>query len=237
MANYTKKEQFDLIRSGKFGYEKLKEIDNQYEDVCMEALKISANAIEYINNPTEEMKIIAVKNWGHTIRHINNPTEEMKLLAIKNNGWAIRYIEGVNYEGCFNSIAYMLENLDKVIIDYENSKIKNVIFLVAGMELEDYFPEYDIEYNGLKIDGYNENGNNEIFKLPISIFNKLKKYLINCNSDNCFIFDNSVDIETFKEFAVTDNTLIYLDYNEDNSSDLYKILANKTIGVDSLLLR
>ena len=67
MPIYTKEEQFKLIEKD---WESLIKIDNQYEEVCLEAVKINAYALEYVKEQTPKICLEAVKKDGWVLRYV-----------------------------------------------------------------------------------------------------------------------------------------------------------------------
>lgn len=43
------------------GFDDIKYIENPNEKVCLEAVRLNGNNIQYIKNPTDEMKILMLK--------------------------------------------------------------------------------------------------------------------------------------------------------------------------------
>jgi hypothetical protein len=74
------------------------ELNNQTEEVQLEAVKKNGFAIQYIKNPSKEVQLEAVKRNGSAIRYIKKPSEEVQLTAVKNDGLAIYYIKNPSKE-------------------------------------------------------------------------------------------------------------------------------------------
>ena len=67
----------------------IKDIDNQYKEVCLEAVKQNGEALEYVKEQTPEICIAAVKQNGDALQYVKEQTKEICLEAVKQNGYAI----------------------------------------------------------------------------------------------------------------------------------------------------
>lgn len=101
MANYTKEEQIEMIKNN---FENLKEIDNQYEDVCLQAVRENGYALKYVKNPTLEICLEAVRQNGYALEFVKEQKYEIALEAVKQNGWALEYIEEQTPEICLEAV-------------------------------------------------------------------------------------------------------------------------------------
>lgn len=66
MANYTKEEQLQLIKDK---WSNLKNIDNQYEEVYIEAIDINIGALKYVKEQTEDICLEAVKSQVYILNN------------------------------------------------------------------------------------------------------------------------------------------------------------------------
>ena len=55
----------------------LKQIHNQTEEICLEAVKQNGGALYFVKNQTEEMCIEAVKHDWRLVTHVRNQTEKV----------------------------------------------------------------------------------------------------------------------------------------------------------------
>lgn len=74
----------------------IKEIENLYEEVCLDVVKVSGYNISLIpsNKQTMNVCLQAVRKNGSSIQCLpeEKQTEEICLTAVKQNGWAIQWI-------------------------------------------------------------------------------------------------------------------------------------------------
>ena len=68
MGIYTKEEQFELIEKD---WRNLKDIENQYADVCIKAVKQNRFALKYVKDQTEDICLEAVKQNGLVLEYID----------------------------------------------------------------------------------------------------------------------------------------------------------------------
>jgi hypothetical protein len=91
----------------KIGYPLLFILKNQNIELCMEAINqkyYTCEAMKEIINQTEELCIEAVKNNGMSLQFVKNQTHEICLLAVKQNGMALQFVKNQNQEICLSAV-------------------------------------------------------------------------------------------------------------------------------------
>ena len=101
MGIYTKEEQFELIKDD---WNNLEKIDNQYEEVCLEAIKQNGLALQYVKEQTQELCLEAVKQDGIALKYVEEQNNELCLTAVKQNGHAVRYVKYQTHEICLEAV-------------------------------------------------------------------------------------------------------------------------------------
>ena len=210
MPIYTKEEQFKLIEKD---WESLIKIDNQYEEVCLEAVKINAYALEYVKEQTPKICLEAVKKDGWVLRYVKEQTEEMCLEAIKQEGANIQYVKNKTPKLCFYAflndydllnLKYMKQGIYEFI---DNQTLENKIFSSKRFEVKNenfyYVDEQSLIY--------------------------LKDYLLT-QINNKYILDDNIDVEILKDIALSNNELIIVDTG--NIKNIHKKLANRIVKED-----
>lgn len=128
MPNYTKEEQFKLIDRGVFGWANLQEIDNQYEEVCLAAIKKNGLALRYVKEQTPEICLEAVKQNVRVLQYVKEQTPEICLTAVKNYGYTLRYVKEQTPEICLaavkengNTLVYVKEQTPELCLEAINN--------------------------------------------------------------------------------------------------------------------
>ena len=93
LNNQTEEIQLEAVKQ--FG-PLIKYIFNPSEKVQLEAVKEDGDSIQYINNPSEDVQLEAVKNDGLSIQFIKNPSEKVQLEAVNDNKYSIQFIKDIN---------------------------------------------------------------------------------------------------------------------------------------------
>lgn len=210
MPFYTKEEQFELIRDSDIGWERLKQIDNQYEEVCLEAINQNALAIEYVKNKTDKLCLKAVQKYGPAINYIDNQKYKICVEAIKNTIWAVPYIKNLTKELLFLAISNFYDLQEDDNLNSNTFEIKNKIFFI-----QDY---YDSRYNF-----------DNILKINAMLFRSFENYLLNDNNNNCFIVEPSIDRSILSKIVCSNNTLIVAKEEDEELDPIYNTIANKIV--------
>ena len=101
-------------------------LNNENEEVQLEAVKQNGCSILFINNPSEKVQLEAVKEDGYSIQYIDNPSEKVQLKIIKQNGVYIKYInnpsEEIQLEAVKNNILAIryIKDKDNILNKYYN---------------------------------------------------------------------------------------------------------------------
>ena len=245
MPIYTKEEQFELIKEN---CENLRLIDNQYEDVCLEAVKKSVPALRhvkeqtlkicmaaldkswsafgYIRDLTPEICLAAVRENGILLLYIKEQTHELCLEAVKSNGLALDYVKEQTPEICLEAVKQ-----DGNALDYVKNKTPELCFYA-------FINDYDVDRvkkyikdnhikNKVFCDKNIKKLKNADFYFDYRSLKVLKEYLLKENSNNKYIFDDNADIDILKEISLSNNELVIIDTGE--IKDIHKMLANKII--------
>lgn len=100
-GNYTLEEQHEMIEED---WKNLKFILNQYEEVCIEAVKDNGLALLYVNNQPPEICLEAIKENGESLQYVSNQTPEICLEAVKEDGRALEYVKEQTIEICVEAV-------------------------------------------------------------------------------------------------------------------------------------
>lgn len=231
MTIYTKEKQFELIEQSPYA---LMEIENQYEEVCLKAVKKHGGALQYVKNPTENICIEAIKSHSCAFKYVKNPTEKICAEAIKTDSSLINSIKLKTPEICFYlyldnyNLHHKNKNIQKGVEEFiDTNKLENIIFCIQSESYPMYIYK-DLLPRENK-DKYT------ILNLNIEAFNNLEKFLIANNTNNNFIVDSKVDTDILKKIALSNNNLIIIKDNKfDNEYSLYTKLASEIISIDEL---
>jgi hypothetical protein len=82
----------------------LRYIDDQNEELCINAVIENPYAIQYVKNQTNKLCICAIENQPYTIQYIKDQTHELCMLALKYNPCVIGYIKNQTPELCIYAI-------------------------------------------------------------------------------------------------------------------------------------
>ena len=256
MGIYTKEEQFKLIREHPLN---LEQIDNQFEDVCLEAVKEVGYALQFVKVQTEEICLEAVKQYGTLLEYVKEQTPEICLEAVKQDGYALQYVkeqteniclEAVKYDGklikyvnnktpkiCLYAFLNDFKLLDNEYIQESIDKIiknkNNLNKIIFKREIYDYEDEFGYDYYQDKVKDLFNKEKYDFINIDLNSLNYLKEYLLNKNSKNHFILEDNVDyvdINLLKDIALSNNELIII--NTGKIKDFHKVLANKIIKGD-----
>ncbi len=61
-------------------------VKNQTEKICLEAVKQNGNALQYVKNQTKEICLAAILQDAYFMNHVKHQTEDLYLEAAKING-------------------------------------------------------------------------------------------------------------------------------------------------------
>jgi hypothetical protein len=89
-------ELLDVRKNG----ELLKYIDNQTEEICLEAVKKNGWALRYVKKQTPEICLAAVKENGWALQYVKEQTSEICLAAVKKAGTALEHVKEQTPEIC-----------------------------------------------------------------------------------------------------------------------------------------
>ena len=90
----------------------LKHVNNQTDEICLEAVRQNGYALARVHNQTDEICLEAVRQNGYALQCVHNQTEEICLEAVRQNGYALKFVENQTEEICLeavrqNSVALM----------------------------------------------------------------------------------------------------------------------------------
>lgn len=86
-----------LVKSGELS---LQYVENQTEEMCLEAVRRDGEALEYVKNQTEEICWEAILSVGGALEYVKNQTEEMCLEAVLSNGFNLICVKNQTEEIC-----------------------------------------------------------------------------------------------------------------------------------------
>ena len=207
MPMYTKEEQFKLIEED---WENLKLIENQYEEVCLEAVKQHGGALVYVKKQTSEICLEAVKQNRYLLEYVKEQTEEICLEVIKQDVANIKKIKNKTPKLCFYAF---LNNYDLLKLKYIQ---KGIDIFINNQSLEN-------NIFSLKIFAKE---NIDFYPIDIQSLIYLKGYLLKQNN-NKYVLGDNIGTEILKEIAITNNELIVVDTG--NIKNIHKKLANRII--------
>ena len=246
MAIYTKEEQLELIKED---WINLYKIDNQYEEVCIEAVKQNGWAIKYVKEQTEEICLEAVKENGRVLEYVKEQTEKVCLEAVKNYGFTLLYVKEQTPKICLEAVKQDIEALRFV----SSNIIKNDYekFLKYSLKLDEskYGTLENVDLSKYcfcimndinKIDIINckdEYINNlKLIICPYDIISKngFLDYIIKLNSKIAFMIDTSLDESVMKDMIFSNNHLIIL--KNSYTLNKYLNLANYVLNRDNVYI-
>ena len=181
MGVYIKEEQLKLIKED---WRNLEKIDNQYDDVCLEAVKQSEWALKYVKEQTEEMCLEAIKQEGANIQYVKNKTPELCFYAFLNDYSLLEF-------------KYIKKGIDEFI---NNQSLKNSIFSLKEFEnTNKSFYKLDIE-SFIYLKDYLLKQNNNKYILDDSIDVEILKDIALSNNE-LIIVDTESIINVHKKLA------------------------------------
>ena len=73
-------------------------IEDQTEEMCLEAVRHMGMALRYVKEQTEEICLVAVRDDGLSLMYVRNQTPEICLAAVRQNGEAAMFVRNLTYE-------------------------------------------------------------------------------------------------------------------------------------------
>lgn len=108
------------------GFPLLYILPNQYEDLCLEAVKqkhYACEAMKLIKKQTDEICLIAVKQDGRALQYVKNQTVDICIAAVKQNGLALKFVNNQNYEICVEAVKQ-----NGMALQFVKQDISNIYF-------------------------------------------------------------------------------------------------------------
>ena len=98
----TSKYDYEIIEYlKKLGFPLLYILPNQYDELCMEAVKqkyYACNAMQAVKNQTDKICLAAVNNDGMALQFVKKQTHEICIAAVCQNGLALQFVKNPTYE-------------------------------------------------------------------------------------------------------------------------------------------
>ena len=100
------KEQLKEIANIKKNPQGLKdyELDMQFEELCLAAVKKDGTALKWVKDQTPEICLAAVKQNGLALEYVKDQTPEICLTAVKKNVAALEYVKDQTPEVCLAAV-------------------------------------------------------------------------------------------------------------------------------------
>jgi hypothetical protein len=104
----------------------LQYVKEQTPKICIAAVKQDGHSLKFVKNQTDTICLSAVKQDGHSIYYVKNKTEEICLEAVKQNGRALRYLEEQKYQTEKNCLTAVKQ--DRTALEFvKDPKMKNLV--------------------------------------------------------------------------------------------------------------
>jgi regulator of extracellular matrix RemA (YlzA/DUF370 family) len=94
----------EAINQRYYTCEAMKDIINQTDELCIEAVKNNGMALQFVKNQTPEICLLAVKENGMALQFVINQTHEICLSAVKQNGMALQFVINQTHEICLSAV-------------------------------------------------------------------------------------------------------------------------------------
>ena len=75
-----------------------------YHSICLIAVKINGLVLLFIKNPTPEICLAAVQQDGRSLEYVKEQTPEMCMTAVRRNGLALQYVKEKTAELCLAAV-------------------------------------------------------------------------------------------------------------------------------------
>jgi hypothetical protein len=107
------------IKTKQNDYHLLDKIENQTEELCIEAIKQNYQALKFVKNQTLKICKEAIKININAYFYIRDKTFDINLMVVKNTGWMIKYIKNQTLELCWYAVQQ-----DGLSLEYVNEIFK-----------------------------------------------------------------------------------------------------------------
>lgn len=84
--------------------EALKNVTNQTEEMCLNAVKKNGMALQYVKTQNHQICEAAVSENANALQYVKTQTNDLCLLAVKQNGLTLRYVSNQSNEICNEAI-------------------------------------------------------------------------------------------------------------------------------------
>ena len=117
----------------------LKEIEDQTEVICLEAVRRYGQVLEYVKEQTPELCLKAVKRDGWALEYVKDQTPEICLEAVKENIYALQFVKEKTLKICSEAVKQSKWALQFVKEQTEEMKLMS---LFNGYEPLDEFDNF-----------------------------------------------------------------------------------------------
>ena len=239
MPIYTKEEQFKLIQED---WRSLENIENQYEEVCLESVKQDGLTLEYVKEQTPKICLEAVKENGYALKYVKEQIEEICLEAVKRSGRALQYIKEQTPEICLEAVkgnGYALEYVKEQTEEMCLEAVKQNGYLIEYVKEQTFEICLEIvKQDGANIKKIKNKTPRLCFYAFLNDYDLLKLKYIQKGIDKFINSNQSLENNIFslKRFTIKKENLFYIDkqsliYLKDY---LLKQNSNKYILNDSI---
>jgi hypothetical protein len=114
----------EAINQRYYTCEAMKDIINQTDELCIEAVKNNGMALQFVKNQTQEICLLAVKENGMALQFVKKQTHEICLLAVKQNGMSLQFIKDKEYKLLFitTNINIKSDDICSICISQNNNE-------------------------------------------------------------------------------------------------------------------
>ncbi len=218
-------------------------IENQTEELCIDAIKNNIYSFKYIKNKTNTINKTILNIDGNMIQYIFNQTKELCNIAINQNINSFKFIKNKTYE-----LNKQILNKNGLLLEFIENQTEELCFIAIKNNINAYNFVKDKTYD---IDHYFLNNNNikifelykniELYEILKNILNKnglLLEFIENQTEELCIIaIKNNINAYNFvkhKTYEI-DKSILKIQNNLVINNEIYEILKN-ILNKNGLLL-
>ena len=103
----------------------MKEIQDQTEELCIEAVKNDGMALQFVKNQNDILCKLAIQQNGMALQFVKNKTKEICFLAVQQNGMALQFIKENEFKLLFitSNVCKKLDTICTICISQSDSEL------------------------------------------------------------------------------------------------------------------
>ena len=121
----------EAINQRYYTCEAMKDIINQTDELCIEAVKNNGMALQFVKNQTPEICLLAVKENGMALQFVINQTHEICLSAVKGNGMALQFVINQTHEICLSAVKG-----NGMALQFIKDKEYKLLFIITNINIK-----------------------------------------------------------------------------------------------------